>query len=480
MSISFATAVSRPRPADGQVLGVPVFTSGPIGRGGSSRRELEALGFTGKLGTVAVTPGFVHVGVGDRDAVSSAVLRTAAAVMARAASKASVVVTSLADVGGVDARAAAQAVAEGVVLGTYRYVRLKRDATPTALERVVLLGPAAAATRVRAGAERGAAIAAAVNLGRDLANTPPGLLTARDLAESAASVGRDAGLDVEVFDEAAIADLRLGGLLGVNQGSTEPARLVKLTYSPRHHVGTVALVGKGITYDSGGISLKPSNAMHAAMKMDMSGAAVVLAAMSVLRLTKPKVKVIGYLCCTDNMPSGSALKLGDVLTMRNGTTVEIHNTDAEGRLVLADGLCLAVEDGVDAIVDVATLTGACMSALGLEIAGLMGSDDSWVEQVRAAAARADEPVWPLPLPARYRGHLDSDVADLKNVGSDYGGALAAGLFLQEFTDGVPWAHLDIAGPMKSDRDDGWRVKGASAFGVRTLLELLDRFEPLAG
>ncbi len=476
MPISFTTAVSRPRSAGGQVVGVPVYTTGPMGRGAASRRDLEALGFTGQLGTTAVTPGYVYVGVGERDSVSPATLRTAAAAMARAAAKAPVLVTSLADVDGIERRAAAQAVAEGVVLGAYRYVRLKRDAKPVALERVVLVGPAAASSRLRAGAERGAAIAAAVNLGRDLANTPPGLLTARDLAGSAASVGRDAGLEVDVFDESAIAELRLGGLLGVNQGSTEPPRLVKLTFAPRHPVGTVALVGKGITYDSGGISLKPSNAMHAAMKMDMSGAAVVLAAMSALRLTKPKVRVVGYLCCTDNMPSGSALKLGDVLTIRDGTTVEIHNTDAEGRLVLADGLCLAVEDGADAIVDVATLTGACMAALGLEIAGLMGNNESWTAQVQAAAARADEPVWPLPLPARYRPHLDSDVADLKNVGTEYGGALAAGLFLQEFTAGVPWAHLDIAGPMKCDRDDGWRVKGASAFGVRTLLELLDRFE----
>ena len=252
---------------------------------------------------------------------------------------------------------------------------------------------------------------------------------------------------------------------------------MKLTYTPRRPVATVALVGKGITYDSGGISLKPSDGMHVAMKMDMSGAAAVLAAMTALPVTKPRVKVIGYLCCTDNMPSGSALKLGDVLTFRNGTTVEIHNTDAEGRLVLADGLGLAVEDGADAIIDIATLTGACMRALGLDIAGVMGNDEGWIDQVRAAADRADEPVWPLPLPARYRAQLDSDVADMKNIGSEWGGAIAAGLFLQEFVGGVPWAHLDIAGPMKVDRDDGWRSKGATAFGVRTILEVLDRFTP---
>jgi len=475
MPIAFDTAVTRPRTAD--VLGIPVATDGPAPRGGLSRKELGALGFTGKLGTTASVPGQIYVGIGTADAVTPAVLRTAAAALARAASHVGTVATGLADVAGVDVRMGAQAVAEGIVLGSYRYLALKRSGTPSSIERVVLLGPASSAAARAAGAARGAAIATAVTLGRDLANTPPGHLTARDLAARAEAEGRAARLEVEVHDEDSIRALRLGGLLGVNQGSTEPPRLVKLTYTPRRPVATVALVGKGITYDSGGISLKPSDGMHVAMKMDMSGAAAVLAAMTALPVTKPRVKVVGYLCCTDNMPSGSALKLGDVLTFRDGTTVEIHNTDAEGRLVLADGLGLAVEDGADAIIDIATLTGACMRALGLDIAGVLGNDEGWVGQVQAAADRADEPVWPLPLAARYRPQLDSDVADLKNIGSEWGGAIAAGLFLQEFVGGVPWAHLDIAGPMKVDRDDGRRSKGATAFGVRTILEVLDRFSP---
>jgi leucyl aminopeptidase len=475
MPITFDTAVTRPRTAD--VVGLPVPTDGPAPRGGLSRKELGALGFTGKLGTTASVPGQTYVGIGSRDAVTPAVLRTAAAALARASSHVGTVATGLADVDGVDPKVAAQAVAEGFVLGSYRYLALKRAAAPSAVERVVLLGPASSAAAREAGAARGAAIAGAVSVGRDLANTPPGHLTARDLAARAEAEGQAAHLDVEVHGEDGLRELRLGGLLGVNQGSTEPPRLVKLTYTPRRPVATVALVGKGITYDSGGISLKPSDGMHVAMKMDMSGAAAVLAAMTALPVTKPRVKVIGYLCCTDNMPSGSALKLGDVLTFRDGTTVEIHNTDAEGRLVLADGLGLAVEDGADAIIDIATLTGACMRALGLDIAGVMGNDEGWIDQVRAAADRADEPVWPLPLPSRYRSQLDSDVADLKNIGSEWGGAIAAGLFLQEFVGGVPWAHLDIAGPMKVDRDDGWRSKGATAFGVRTILEVLDRFTP---
>jgi leucyl aminopeptidase len=481
MTISFDVARSAPRAAD--AVGVAVPSDGPVPRSlGHSRAALAALGFEGRLGQTLVLAGpsgvtHVAVGVGERESVSDATLRTAAAALARAIPKLEHVATALADVDGVDARAAGQAVAEGLVLAAHRYVEHKTDKTAPALERVTLVASAAAARGVEAGAARGRVIAEAVNFGRDLANTPPAHLNARDLADIARDVGAAAGLQVEVFDEHAIAEMKLGGLMNVNKGSVEPPRVVKLTYTPRGASrGTVALVGKGVMYDSGGISLKPSDGMHVLMKMDMSGAAAVLAAMTTLKAVRPRVKVIGYLMCTDNMPSGSAMKLGDVITIRNGKTVEIHNTDAEGRLVLADGLALAVEDGADAIVDIATLTGACMNALGVKIAGVMGNDDAWVEQVREAATRADERVWPLPLPADYRRLLDSEVADMKNVGGPYGGALTAGLFLKEFVGEVPWVHLDIAGPMRSENDDGWLSKGATAFGVRTFVELLDGYE----
>jgi len=211
--------------------------------------------------------------------------------------------------------------------------------------------------------------------------------------------------------------------------------------------------------------------------MDMTGAAVVLATMSLLPALRPKVKVIGYLCCTDNMPSGSALKLGDVLTIRNGKTVEIHNTDAEGRLVLADGLSLAVEDEVDAIVDIATLTGAVLGALGKKVAGVFGNDQAWVDQVLAASKRSEERAWQLPLVDDYRKLLDSNVADMKNVGGPYGGAILAALFLREFVGDVPWAHLDIAGVMDSDADDGVFTKGSTGYGVRLFAELLSNYSP---
>jgi leucyl aminopeptidase len=308
-------------------------------------------------------------------------------------------------------------------------------------------------------------------LARDLANTPPAHLNARDLEVIALRLGREYGFGVEVFDEDALAEMGCGGLLGVNRGSEEPPRLLKLTYSPRSPRGHVALVGKGVMYDSGGISLKPSDAFHVVMKMDMSGAAAVLSTMTALRELRCRTAVTGYLVCTDNMPSGSALKLGDVLTMRNGKTVEIHNTDAEGRLILADGLSLAVEEAPDAIIDIATLTGAAMAALGPDVAAVLGSDQGLIDRLRNAADSTGEPIWQMPLESgRYRKLLDSNVADMRNIGGPYGGCITAAIFLSEFTGDVAWAHLDIAGPMKVDGDEAWRSKGATGFGTRLLID----------
>jgi leucyl aminopeptidase len=317
-----------------------------------------------------------------------------------------------------------------------------------------------------------------VALARELANTPPTYLNAKELAAKAVDIGSANGLHVEVFNKDQLEQMGCGGLIGVNRGSVEPPRMVKLTYSPRTPSGHLALVGKGIMYDSGGLSLKPSDAFHQVMKMDMSGAAAVLAAMSVLRALKCTTKVTAYLMCTDNMPSGSALKLGDVLTMRNGTTVEIHNTDAEGRLVLADGLALATEEKPDAIVDIATLTGAVLVALGPSVAGLLGNHQPFVDQVKGCADAVDEPVWQLPLDStRYRKLLDSVVADMKNIGGPYGGTITASIFLSEFVGDTPWAHLDIAGPMKVDGDEGIHSKGATGFGTRLLVDLACSFTP---
>ncbi len=478
MNVTFHTARRLPVAVD--AVGLPVATSGPVPRALKlSRAGLGVLGFEAKPGQVLVVPSSgrstaVAVGIGDPAEVSAATLRTAAAAFARALGTRTTAATTLTEVAGVGASEAAQAVAEGIELGTYRYTRFKGEQPSGGLTDVTLVGPNAGA--LATGAQRGAALARAVGLARDLANTPPDHLNALDFARAAREMVTGRGLAVEVYERDQIEELRLGGLLGVNRGSTQPPAVVKVTYTPPRPAGTVCLVGKGVMYDSGGISLKPTDGMHALMKMDMTGAAVVLAVMTVLPVVRPRVKVVGYCLCTDNMPSGSALKLGDVLTIRNGKTVEIHNTDAEGRLLLADGLALAVEEHPDAIIDIATLTGAVLAALGKRLAGLMGNADPWVDQLLAASRRTDEQLWHLPLPPEYRKLLDSNVADMKNVGGPYGGALTAGLFLQEFVDGVPWAHVDIAGVMDSDADEGWLSKGATAFGVRLLADALVHFE----
>jgi len=309
-----------------------------------------------------------------------------------------------------------------------------------------------------------------------MVNEPSGAKSPAAFAKAAKKLLSGKGVTVKVLNETELKAERLGGVLGVGQGSANPPRLVKATYSPQSKKGFVALVGKGVVFDSGGLSLKTSSGMET-MKTDMSGAAAVLAVMSVLKELGVKTKVVAYVPMVENMPSGAAIRPGDVLTIRNGTTVEVLNTDAEGRLILADGLALAAEDKPDAVVDVATLTGACMVALGEKIAGLLGNRDSWIEQVKEAAEAAGEPMWPLPLPKEYRKLLDSEVADLRNISTaSYGGALTAALFLAEFIDGVPWVHLDIAGPARASGDDGYLVKGGTGFAVRTLVELVDRFK----
>jgi leucyl aminopeptidase len=286
-------------------------------------------------------------------------------------------------------------------------------------------------------------------------------------------VAAERGLEIEVYDRQALLGMGCGGLLAVNAGSAHEPRMIKLAYRPKTGAvrGHLCLVGKGITYDSGGINLKPGDAMHLLMKLDMSGAGAILGAMSAMAGLECQTAVTGYLMCTDNMPSASAMKMGDVLKIRGGKTVEVQNTDAEGRLVMADALVLSVESQPDAIVDIATLTGAALRALGTRVAALFGNDQPLIDQLRAAAERTDEPVWQLPLDKRYRGLLDSEVADLGNLGGDGPGAITAALFLAEFVDEVPWAHLDIAGTMSVPADESWRSRGATGFGARLLLDL---------
>lgn len=483
---SVNVSTSKSVPAASTAIGYPVATKGAVPRQlGMNRAALTDSGFDGKAGQILAIPSadglVVAIGVGAPDEVDANSLRSAGAAFARAASKHAHLATTLADAGDVDPAAAGQAVTEGVLLASYRYVGLKTgDDVASKLTELTVVSGGKRNSGVAEGVTKGHAIATAAAFARELANTPPTYLNAVDIADKAVALGPDAGLTVEVFNKDDLEAMGCGGMIGVNRGSTEPPRMVKLSYSPANATGHLAMVGKGIMYDSGGISIKGGDAFHQAMKMDMSGAAAVLAAMSVLQAVGCSTKVTAWLMCTDNMPSGSALKLGDVLTMRNGKTVEVLNTDAEGRLVLADGLSLAVEEGPDAIVDIATLTGAVLSALGPDLAGLLGTDQGFVDAVKASSEAVDEPVWQLPLERkRYRKMLDSPYADMKNIGGPYAGTITASIFLTEFTGDVPYAHLDIAGPMKIDSDNGIYSKGASGFGTRLLIDLACNFTPPA-
>jgi leucyl aminopeptidase len=492
VAITLTATSQRADQVRADVLAVPVGPDGPIGDtaaaaadalGGDLATLSKASGFEGRPGQTAfvATGGRLRaatvllVGVGKPGTGTFDDLRRAAAAVARATTKVQSVATSLLEAvpGPDDPAAAAQAVAEGVLLGAYQFLEYKSQATPTALRRVLVLDGRA---DVRRGLERGAVIARAVTWARDLVNQPAGAKSPAEFAAFARRLLSGSGVSVQVLTEPQLRAQRMGGLLGVGQGSARPPRFVKISYVPsRPAAGHLALVGKGVVFDSGGLSIKPAGGMET-MKTDMSGAAAVIATMSALKALGVRHRVTAYAPLVENMPSGTAIRPGDVLAIRNGKTVEVLNTDAEGRLILADALSYAVEDRVDAIVDLATLTGACVVALGEKIAGLMGNHDGWSGQVRAAADRAGEPVWPLPLPSDYRKLLDSEVADLRNIGtSSYGGALTAGIFLQQFVADRPWVHLDIAGPARAPSDDGYLVKGGTGFGVRTLLELATSF-----
>ncbi|MFC5790005.1 leucyl aminopeptidase [Agromyces tardus] len=466
-------------------LGVLVHSDGDLPEGVPLDREaLARAGFEAKAGTSIVLARpeptlIVIVGLGPAAELTDAAVRDAAAAFVRAVPKASNVGLRVPSLGGVDAESAARALTEGALLARYRYDALKSEPRESRLGRVELHLDGVDAGTASAGIATGLVTARATAVARDLANTPPSHLTATDMAEVAEQLGGRFGFHVESYDKQQLIEMGCGGLLGVNAGSAEEPRLVKLRYTPSgESTGHLGLVGKGIMYDSGGISLKPSDPMHLLMKMDMGGAASVLAAFTALRDLGATATVSGWLMCTDNMPSGSAYKLGDVLTARGGKTVEVKNTDAEGRLAMMDGLVLATEDGVDAIIDIATLTGAALVSLGASTAAVFGTSQPLVDRLRDAAVATDEPAWQLPLEKKYRKQLDSDIADISNLGGPYAGAATAALFLAEFVGDTPWAHLDIAGTMQSDADDAWRSKGATGYGARILIEVARGFTPV--
>ena len=373
---------------------------------------------------------------------------------------------------GVSPERAAQAIAEGVCLGNYDGGSYKTGTEPRTWIASALVRVSGPGGSLVAEIERGRVLGESTNQARALSNAPGNELTPRVFAERARELAQAAGLGVEVLDEQRIESLKMGLLLGVARGSQEPPRLVVLRHEPKNAVPGVVLglVGKGITFDTGGISIKPADNMDR-MKDDMSGGAAVLCAMSALARLGAPVTCIGIIPMTENMPGGRAVKPGDVLTSAEGKTVEIINTDAEGRLVLGDGLWYARQLGATHLVDLATLTGACVVALGKTTSGLFGTPRAWVDQVHAASARAGDRSWPMPVFDDYKELFKSDIADFTNTGGRAGGAITGALFIKEFAGELPWVHMDIAGTAWAEEPKPFQPKGATGVGVRTLVEL---------
>ncbi len=447
-------------------------------------KELSRRNFRGDVGNTApisVESGrrrkdLIVCGLGPRESFGVEALLTAMASGVRCAADlgAPIVASGLpgGGVGGLEDGDAAGLAVQAARLALYRFDRYRSNGgAPPSVEKLVLVG--AGDKSARQGVRRGDAVSDAIALARDLVNEPPAALNPQTMASTARKVGRKAGLNVKVLGPRELERQKMGALLAVAVGSDVSAKVIHLVYSPPgRSKGKLAFLGKGVTFDSGGYNLKGS-AHILDMKSDMAGSAAVLGAMQAISRLKPAVEVHGVLGMVENLVSGRAYKPGDVLRTRSGKTVEINNTDAEGRLVLADLLdytCTVIRP--DAIVDLATLTGACVVALGPSATGLMSNDEGFAERVSGAARRAGEKVWRLPLYDEYLDQLKSDIADLKNTGTRYGGALTAGLFLREFVrDGFPWVHLDIAGPSFYETRHAYWGKGGTGAGVATLVEL---------
>lgn len=481
-----------PRQIHADLLVVPIFKGGIEGPG--AKLALEALGvddlpitpmFRGDLGQhlLLAAPGdeaaglacrgVLLVGLGRMDGVDPATLRRAAGAAAGAAGDVRRIATTLAEVHATSA--AVEAVAEGFQLGAYRDQRFKTDPHAARLRDVVVLVPSSRLSEARLAVRRAEVYVRATCRARDLVNQPPDRKRPADLAAAVTGLVEHC-CDTVVRTESALAAEGFGGLLAVGAGSTAPPRLVEMRYRPPNPLGHVVLIGKGITFDSGGLSLKRGHGMEE-MKSDMAGAAAVAAVCSVLDELGVRMEVTGLLPLAENMPDGTAQRPGDVVTVHGGKTVEVLDTDAEGRLVLADALDYAAGLEPDAMVDLATLTGAAITAVGRYAAPLMGTDDDLIASLRQAAAVAGEDVWPLPLWASLDHLLDSPVADANNTGDGAGaGAIIGGLFLRRFAGDIPWAHLDIAGPAFLPRSlaGGHLPAGGTGFGVRTLLAWLER------
>ena len=438
------------------------------------RGELTVIHTLGRIAPKRV----VVVGLGERAAFTLDGVRDAAAESARRLAGIGVRVAATiahgAGIGGLGGRDCAQAIAEGAVMGLYRFDKYKSNAGDGGgLDELAIVEYDGARVGVmQAGVDEGVIIGEAVNLCRDMANAPANGMTPSDMAERALEVAEECGMGIEVFERARMRELGMGALLGVAQGSAEPPKFIVLRYAgdadnPNNNIG---LLGKGITFDSGGLDIKSAAGM-ATMKGDMAGGAAVIGAMRAIGQLKPRINVTGIVAATENMPSGTAQRPGDVVRAMNGKTIEIDNTDAEGRLVLADAMAYARSVGIGRLVDVATLTGAVRVALGDKCMGAFGNDEAFTGAVVAAGNAVGERAWPMPMFDEYKAQYKSDIADIKNTGGSGGGAIIGALIIGEFSGGAPWVHLDIAGVARAGSTKGSAVKGATGAPVRTLVRL---------
>jgi leucyl aminopeptidase len=487
----FETSVAAAAPAGHETpLLALALTRGPLPAslaaldqqtGGAIGRVLSSGDFTGKRDETAVlypsgpAARVLLVGLGKAEEVDRGVLRRAASIAAKRARSFGVPRAAFhlpaEACGTVSPSEVGQAIAEGSAQGAWQYNEMKKPAEDKKppLERMELLSQDGRPELSR-GHATGQAIGAGQTFARSIQVLPGNVCTPSFVAERARELAQRYGFEITVLDKAAIIREKMGALMSVAQGSAEEPRFIAIEYKGSA-AAPVVLVGKGVTFDTGGISIKPAQNMED-MKYDMSGAAAVLGTFEMLGRLKPSVHVVGLIPSTENMPSGTAVKPGDVVTSHLGKTIEIINTDAEGRLILADALSYARRYDPAAVVDIATLTGAIVVALGHSASGVMGSDDKLVEELRAAADRADERIWPMPLWDDYRDLMKSDIADVKNSGGRPAGSISAGWFLREFVESFPWAHLDIAGTAYTEREDASRVKGPTGVGVRLFSEFL--------
>jgi leucyl aminopeptidase len=358
-----------------------------------------------------------------------------------------------AGMGSIELESSAEAIAEGALLGLYSFTKYKKPEYEDIEEMLIVVREKEKVPILEAAIGKGKLLASATNLARDMVNEPANYMTPTQMAGAAKEMASKYSLEFKVYDRKDMQAMGMGALLGVAKGSNQPPKLITLSYKgDERSEKTLGLLGKGITFDSGGISIKPSEGMWE-MKDDMAGAAAVITALGAIA------------------KSGTALKPGDVLKAMNGKTIEVISTDAEGRLILADALSYAQKLGLSPLIDLATLTGACRVALGMLYSGLFGNDGDWIDKVLGAAERTGEKMWHMPMPEEYKEQIKSEIADVKNTGNRYGGAITAALFLSEFVDNTPWVHIDIAGPRLSTKESGYIVKGATGFGVRTLIEL---------